>query len=516
MRKALMGTGLVMLACSYDWDTLDPRLGEADLGGSGPAAGSSGDAGSEAAAGAVFAGAGPGAGTAGQGGSGAVSAGSSGWAGADQAGAAGLAGSPAAAAGTAGLAGHAGSAAAGSAGSSGAGGASATGGAAGAGGTAATGGTAGDAGAVATGGAVATSGAAGTGGGVSTGGATGTGGAVSTGGVVSTGGAVATGGAAGAAGAVATGGTGATAGSCSDTVCGSDCVDLSSSTDHCGACDRACSGSHVDTMSCSGGVCDSSCSGAWLNCIQPAAPAADDGCETNGDTSTNDCGGCGVSCPRYEVCQDGCTVPCSGAGLEVLFVVGNTTLGVGDAAVRDWLEAQLGFTVSIVDDTASQTSDADGKALVVISSTCDSPEVGTKFTDVAVPIATGEVALYDDLNMTSATGWNVHTGQTALDVVDPTHPLAAGLDGTLTLFTAASDVGSAAAQSSAAVVATLAGDDSRAVLFAYETGAAMYGGFTAPARRLGLPYRDLGPDRATEDAERLGLVAFCWAAGLYP
>jgi hypothetical protein len=498
MRKALMGTGLVMLACSYDWDTLDPRLGEADLGGSGPAAGSSGDAGSEAAAGAVFAGAGPGAGTAGQGGSGAVSAGSSGWAGADQAGAAGLAGSPAAAAGTAGLAGHAGSAAAGSAGSSGAGGASATGGAAGAGGTAATGGTAGDAGAVATGGAVATSGA------------------VSTGGVVSTGGAVATGGAAGAAGAVATGGTGATAGSCSDTVCGSDCVDLSSSTDHCGACDRACSGSHVDTMSCSGGVCDSSCSGAWLNCIQPAAPAADDGCETNGDTSTNDCGGCGVSCPRYEVCQDGCTVPCSGAGLEVLFVVGNTTLGVGDAAVRDWLEAQLGFTVSIVDDTASQTSDADGKALVVISSTCDSPEVGTKFTDVAVPIATGEVALYDDLNMTSATGWNVHTGQTALDVVDPTHPLAAGLDGTLTLFTAASDVGSAAAQSSAAVVATLAGDDSRAVLFAYETGAAMYGGFTAPARRLGLPYRDLGPDRATEDAERLGLVAFCWAAGLYP
>ena len=545
MRKALMAAAFAMLACSYEWDSLDPRLGDADLGGRGPTAGSNGTGGSEATGGAVLGGAGPGAGGTGQGGTGgtgqggiggtgqggtggtgqggtggigqggaggtaqggtvAASGGSSGWAGMAQAGTTGLAGAGGAAAGAAGLAGHAGSAGAGIGGIVGVGGVSATGGAAGAAGALAAGGSAGAAGAFASGGATGAGGVAGAAGAEATGGATGTGGTAGAAGAGATGGATGTGGTAGGAG-----------GSCSDTLCGSECVDLGSNTDHCGECDRACSGSHVATLSCSGGVCDSSCSGAWLNCIQPAAPAADDGCETNGDTSTHNCGGCGVSCPRYQICNSGCTVPCSGLGFEVLFVVGDTALGGGDAAALDWLETQLEFTVTVVLDADSETSDADSVDLVVISSTCASGEVGTKFTDVAVPVATWEAMVYDDLNMTSGTGWGIPSDQTELDVVDPAHPLAAGLNGTLILYGTAEDVASAVPESSAAVVGTLAGDSSQALLFAYEAGADMYDSFTAPARRVGLPFRDLGPLYATEDGERLGLVAFCWAAGLYP
>jgi hypothetical protein len=293
-------------------------------------------------------------------------------------------------------------------------------------------------------------------------------------------------------------------------------VDLNTSTDHCGECDRACSASNVDVLSCSGGVCDSTCSGAWLNCTQPAASTADDGCETNGGALTHDCGGCGVSCPQYQVCNGGCTVPCSGAGLEVLFVVGDTDLGGGDAAALDWLETQLGFTVNVVLDAHSLTSDANGMTLVVISSTCASGEVGTKFTDVAVPVVTWESMVYDDLSMTSGSGWGVPADQTELDVVDPAHPLAAGLTGTLTVYTSSEDMASATPETSAAIVGTLAGDSSQAVLFAYEAGAEMYDAFSAPERRVGLPFRDNGPLYATEDGERLGLVAFCWAAGLYP
>jgi len=547
MRRALMATAFTMLACSYDWDTLDPRLGDADLGGRGPAAGSTGVGGGEATGGAALGGAGPGGGAPGQGGGGGLS---------ETGGATG-------AGGTVGSGGVGGSSPTGGAGGT-AGGATGAGGAVGSGGTAGTAGTGttgGAAGAVATGGAVAVAGAAGaagtagaggevaTGGALATGGAAGTAGAGGTAGVGAFGGAAGTAGTAGAAGAgvggsgiggagvggsgtggagvggSGTGGAGVggsgtggagVGGSCSDTLCGSDCVDLNTSTDHCGECDRACSASNVDVLSCSGGVCDSTCSGAWLNCTQPAASTADDGCETNGGVLTHDCGGCGVSCPQYQVCNDGCTVPCSGAGLEVLFVVGDTDLGGGDAAALDWLETQLGFTVNVVLDADSLTSDANGMTLVVISSTCASGEVGTKFTDVAVPVVTWESMVYDDLSMTSGSGWGVPADQTELDVVDPAHPLAAGLTGTLTVYTSSEDMASATPETSAAIVGTLAGDSSQAVLFAYEAGAEMYDAFSAPERRVGLPFRDNGPLYATEDGERLGLVAFCWAAGLYP
>jgi hypothetical protein len=34
----------------------------------------------------------------------------------------------------------------------------------------------------------------------------------------------------------------------------------------------------------------------WMNCSQPAAPAPDDGCETNGYGNYQNCGACGFAC----------------------------------------------------------------------------------------------------------------------------------------------------------------------------------------------------------------------------
>lgn len=60
-------------------------------------------------------------------------------------------------------------------------------------------------------------------------------------------------------------------------------VNVSTNTDHCGACGRACSTSKVKTggLSCSLGLCDTTeCNAAWTNVTMPPAPEPDDGCET--------------------------------------------------------------------------------------------------------------------------------------------------------------------------------------------------------------------------------------------
>jgi hypothetical protein len=62
-----------------------------------------------------------------------------------------------------------------------------------------------------------------------------------------------------------------------------------------------------------------------------------------------------------------------------LLVVGSATLNTGDSAAKTRLE-NLGFTVTVKaagTSTAVNTSDANGKALVVVSSTVTPANVGT-------------------------------------------------------------------------------------------------------------------------------------------
>jgi hypothetical protein len=76
---------------------------------------------------------------------------------------------------------------------------------------------------------------------------------------------------------------------------------------NCGTCARACSASHVATQTCAGGLCTSSCASGYGNCAQPAAPAADDGCETDTNTDPGNCGKCGRACSAANVATPACT-----------------------------------------------------------------------------------------------------------------------------------------------------------------------------------------------------------------
>lgn len=198
--------------------------------------------------------------------------------------------------------------------------------------------------------------------------------------------------------------------------------------------------------------------------------------------------------------------------LNGLFVVGNTNLNAGDSAVKTRLES-IGYVVVVKKDSASVTADANGKAIVLISSTVNPGNVGTKFRDVLIPVIVWEHDLYDDMWMTGAptTEHGSQTGQTQLVIQDPTHPMAAGLTGTKSVVTASRTFTWGKPNTNAARIATLVADATKWVIFGYEKNAVMPGG-TAAARRVGFFLHDTTAGVLNTDGKALFDAAIRWAA----
>lgn len=94
------------------------------------------------------------------------------------------------------------------------------------------------------------------------------------------------------------------------TPCGTECADLASSADHCGACDQACAAGTV----CSAGECtQDGCAAGETPCNQDCADL---------ETSTAHCGACDASCPLGQICVAGDCVcpgqstPCAGTCVD--------------------------------------------------------------------------------------------------------------------------------------------------------------------------------------------------------
>jgi len=197
-----------------------------------------------------------------------------------------------------------------------------------------------------------------------------------------------------------------------------------------------------------------------------------------------------------------------------LFVVGNTNLGSGDLAVKNRLQGQtLGLTVTVVTDLNSTTAMANNKTVVVISSTVTPASVGTKFRDVGVPVVSWESGNFADMKMTgtvSGTNFGTTTKQTQVAIATPSHPLAAGLTGTVTVSGSSTfDWGVVAATGVKA--ATIVSNTGRATIFGYEAGSTMVG-LAAPARRVGLFLSDTTAASLTTNGWALFDAAIIWAA----
>ncbi|MFN4255274.1 MAG: hypothetical protein ACK4Q5_09735 [Saprospiraceae bacterium] len=200
---------------------------------------------------------------------------------------------------------------------------------------------------------------------------------------------------------------------------------------------------------------------------------------------------------------------------DVLFVVGCSNLNSGDTWVKNRL-VSLGYNVTVKSDYQVSTSDANGKGLVVISSTVNSGDIGSKFTNVNVPVLTWESLLFDDLKMTgTANGTDYGASNAAsLEITNPEHPLAAGLSGSVSLFNYSTSVRWGVPSASALKIAKLPGT-SKFGVFAYESGSSMVG-LNAPARRVGFFFDDATAACMSNKGKDLFDAAIYWATTCQP
>jgi hypothetical protein len=187
------------------------------------------------------------------------------------------------------------------------------------------------------------------------------------------------------------------------------------------------------------------------------------------------------------------------------------TASAGDTVLINRIAA-LGYTVVQKADTALVTADATGKDLVVISETVASGNVDGKLTNVTTPILSMEPALYDDLKMAAAAGPTT-PGSTQVAIVDPSHPMAAGLSGLRTANTSGGTYGWVSPGGDVRVVATMPSFPTRATIFGYQSGSTMVG-LIAPARRVGLFVDSLTAVSFTSDGQALFDATVRWTAGV--
>ncbi len=198
---------------------------------------------------------------------------------------------------------------------------------------------------------------------------------------------------------------------------------------------------------------------------------------------------------------------------DILFVVGNSSLNNGDAAVKHYL-VSLGYNVLVKDSKWATLDMAQGKGLIVISSTVNSSDIGDRFTNTAIPLLTWESYLYDDLKMTMGTaGTDYGSDHTKTTVVDGSvGKLAAGLNGHQQLTNSNSNFGWGKVMGSdAKSIAYQAGDKWRVNIFVYDAGDRMAGGAKAPATRIGYYLDDNAAAMSTAEGAKLFKVLIEYA-----
>ena len=206
---------------------------------------------------------------------------------------------------------------------------------------------------------------------------------------------------------------------------------------------------------------------------------------------------------------------------NALFVVGSTTLNTGDSAAQTRLQ-NLGYTVTVkaagsTNNTSIKASDAAGKTLVVISSTVTAANVTNKLRDIPVPVINWEFDILEDMGMTglvSGTDFGTSsTTQTQLNISHPTHQMAAGLTGTQTVVTTATNFTWGKPNTNAVRIAALTDDATRFAIFGYAEGSVM-SGLEAPARRVALFLTDTTAASFNANGGALFDAAVKWATDL--
>lgn len=222
----------------------------------------------------------------------------------------------------------------------------------------------------------------------------------------------------------------------------------------------------------------------------------------------------GKQCPCGPgwVCQPGsntCQRAGEGPACSVL-LVSQTAIESADSTVEARLRDAHGCEVMVASDDAVSIEDADGKDLVLISSSSRSSEVGGLFRGTPLPVVTWEAFVFPDLGMTDVTPgthFDATDPLTDIEIVGPSHPLAAGFNGTVTIYAEPERATWGMPAGEGGHIAT-AGGFSTLIFF-------RAGDRTVAERaigcRVGLPMHDFSGDRFTDEGWAIFDAAIEWA-----
>ncbi len=187
--------------------------------------------------------------------------------------------------------------------------------------------------------------------------------------------------------------------------------------------------------------------------------------------------------------------------------------GAGPAAADQPLRTRLeglGHDVTVVDDNLVATTPLGGFDLIIISSTAQTSLIPTSLKSLAVPVLSSDAPISVKLGLGRNAG---SANGTSLNIIAPTHPLAAGRSGTVAVSTSATFT-ALTPSSGSTIVARRVGASNTAI-FAIEPGAALVSG-TAPARRVGFFLGGNAPARLNANGWSLFDAAVTWALGDSP
>jgi hypothetical protein len=149
---------------------------------------------------------------------------------------------------------------------------------------------------------------------------------------------------------------------------------------------------------------------------------------------------------------------------------------------------------------------ANGKSLVIINPNTPRGNVPASFKDVAVPVIVSKDGPATQMMMATAVG-STDPAQTTIDITMPSDALAAGFPaGKLTIYPKGNRVIFGTPTADGKTVATTNGG---AAIFYYPAGAAMVGGFKAPAKRVGFFWHRTSD--VTANGRKLFSAAIDWA-----
>ncbi|MGF7031742.1 hypothetical protein J2T17_002656 [Paenibacillus mucilaginosus] len=184
-----------------------------------------------------------------------------------------------------------------------------------------------------------------------------------------------------------------------------------------------------------------------------------------------------------------------------------------DLIIGDRLKTQ-GFVVSYLIDRRLSPERIKGFDLIFISETTNSKYVKENLEHMKtleIPVIYNKAISMGDLGMSSTSENSSVEKVKKITIKDAAHPIAAGVTGSIDVYTEDGRIDYGVPGKNATVIATVAGDDKKAAVYAYEKGSKNIKGETVPARTVFFYMAAGMSGKTTNDAWKILEASFLWA-----